>query len=80
MAEYEDKLSERELTVITSYPEDKSALKIKADPRHMWRVMDNLLGNVRKYALKGSRVYIDMEKSEPSHYELLGQDQKLVRP
>ncbi len=64
LAEYEDKLSERELTVITSYPEDKSALKIKADPRHMWRVMDNLLGNVRKYALKGSRVYIDMEKTD----------------
>jgi signal transduction histidine kinase len=31
-----------------------------ADSRLLWRVVDNLLSNVRKYALPGSRVYIDI--------------------
>jgi len=33
---------------------------VKADGRLLWRVVENLLSNVFKYALKGSRVYIDI--------------------
>lgn len=33
----------------------------KADGRQMWRVVDNLIGNTLKYALPGSRVYIDVK-------------------
>jgi signal transduction histidine kinase len=32
-----------------------------ADGRLLWRVFDNLLGNVCKYALTGTRVYLDLE-------------------
>ena len=33
---------------------------IMADPRHLWRVLENLVNNVCKYALSGTRVYFDM--------------------
>ena len=33
---------------------------INADARHLWRVVENLLNNVCKYALSGTRVYMDM--------------------
>ena len=39
---------------------------IMADSRHMWRVIENLLNNVFKYALENTRVYMDLitEKNE----------------
>lgn len=33
---------------------------VKADGRLLWRVFENMLSNVSKYALAGSRVYIDV--------------------
>ena len=36
--------------------------RVVADGQLMWRVMENLLGNVSKYALEGSRVYIDVRE------------------
>ena len=33
---------------------------IYADSRRMWRVMENLFNNVYKYAMEGTRVYIDL--------------------
>ena len=36
----------------------------QADGKLLWRVMENLLTNVFKYALPGSRVYIDIEQDE----------------
>lgn len=33
---------------------------IRADGRHLWRVIENLLNNCCKYALRGSRVYVDV--------------------
>ncbi|MCL1835288.1 MAG: HAMP domain-containing histidine kinase [Oscillospiraceae bacterium] len=35
---------------------------VRADGRLLWRVMENLLSNVFKYALPGSRVYIDVTR------------------
>ena len=31
-----------------------------ADGRSLWRVMENLMGNVCKYAMAGTRVFVDM--------------------
>ena len=34
-----------------------------ADSRRMWRVMENLLSNVYKYALEGTRVYMEVSRN-----------------
>jgi len=39
-------------------------LVILADGKLMWRVLENLLSNVFKYALSGSRVYLDMREAD----------------
>ena len=35
---------------------------MNADGRLVWRVLSNLLGNIVKYALPGTRVYIDIQQ------------------
>jgi len=35
---------------------------VRADGQLLWRVVENLLGNVLKYAQEGSRVYIDLKE------------------
>ena len=30
----------------------------------MWRVVENLFNNICKYAMEGTRVYVDLEKAE----------------
>ncbi|MCH5268944.1 MAG: HAMP domain-containing histidine kinase [Lachnospiraceae bacterium] len=34
---------------------------IEADSRHLWRIFDNLMNNICKYAQPNTRVYIDLE-------------------
>lgn len=34
---------------------------VRADGRLLWRILDNLLSNCARYALPGSRVYIDLQ-------------------
>lgn len=58
--EYEEKLKDAGLELRMSKPEE--ALKIYADGRHLWRVFDNLLSNILKYAQPGTRVYLSLEK------------------
>ena len=57
--EYSQSLSDAGLELICSYPEEK--VKIMADGRRLWRVFDNLMNNARKYALRGTRVYVSLE-------------------
>jgi len=33
-----------------------------ADGRRMWRIFDNLMSNIVKYALSGTRVYLSLEQ------------------
>ena len=35
-------------------------MDVVADPRHLWRVIENVLNNACKYSLSGTRVYMDM--------------------
>ena len=58
--EFEEKFSSRHLTLVTNAPDE--TLLIKADGRRLWRILENLYNNVYKYALEGSRVYVDIEK------------------
>lgn len=55
--EYTDRLSARELELIAQLPDEAY---IYADGRYLFRVLDNLLGNICKYAQKGTRVYLDL--------------------
>ena len=58
--EYQSKLAERDITTVLSLSE--SSLTILADGRLLWRVFDNLLGNINKYAQSGTRVYLSSGK------------------
>ena len=60
--EMEDKLADSELTFRWNLPEEKVILNL--DGQKTYRVFENLLSNALKYALKGSRVYIDVIKQE----------------
>lgn len=58
--EYEQKLQEKDLILVTHQPEQ--AIKIMADGRRLWRVFDNLMNNVCKYAQRSTRVYLTLEE------------------
>ncbi|MBR4201718.1 MAG: HAMP domain-containing histidine kinase [Oscillospiraceae bacterium] len=60
--EYEELMESKELTLKVSAPEEP--LTILADGRQIWRVFDNLLNNACKYALSGTRVYLDVKKQD----------------
>lgn len=55
VAEYEDKLANAGLKVVFTRSEVPAV--IRADGQHLWRVFDNLLANISKYAMPGTRVY-----------------------
>ena len=55
VAEYEDKLANAGLKVVFTRSEVPAI--IRADGQHLWRVFDNLLANISKYAMPGTRVY-----------------------
>ncbi len=55
--EYAEKLDTKSLQMVCTVPE--TPLYISADGRLLWRVMDNLFGNICKYAMPHTRVYLD---------------------
>ncbi len=59
VGEYEQRFSDKKLEPIVKQPEE--TVKVMADGRHLWRVFDNLLNNIYKYAQTGSRVYLNVE-------------------
>ncbi|MEG2897972.1 MAG: sensor histidine kinase, partial [Eubacterium sp.] len=59
MGELEDKIKASDLDFIVKRPNEK--ILVRADGRLLWRVIENLLNNVLKYALKGSRVYLTID-------------------
>lgn len=58
VGEFSEKLEVKKLQVIQSI--ENQELFIMADGRRLWRVFDNLLNNICKYAMFGTRVYIDL--------------------
>lgn len=59
LGEVNSKIEALDLDFKLNYPENK--VYIKADGKLLWRSLENLLSNIFKYALRGSRVYIDIE-------------------
>lgn len=58
VGEFSEKLESKNLQVVQSL--DEQEIYIMADGRRLWRVFDNLLNNIYKYAMSGTRVYIDL--------------------
>ena len=58
LGELNDKIEELKLELKLNHPKDK--VYIKADGKLFWRAIENLFSNILKYALEGSRVYIDI--------------------
>ena len=62
LGEFADKLASVQLIPIFRQPENP--VYMRCDGRLAWRVLSNLLGNAVKYALPGTRLYIDLIELE----------------
>ena len=60
LGEYNAKFEAANLTLLSTLPPQE--LYVKADGRRVWRILDNLLGNCVKYAMPGTRVYLELLK------------------
>ena len=58
LGEFSEKLEAAQLTPVFNPPAEP--ILMTADGRLTWRVLSNLLGNAVKYALPGTRLYIDL--------------------
>ncbi len=65
LAELEVKLENKGLKVIKNFKTETAV--VRADGRLLYRVLENLLGNISKYALENSRVYIDVTRPASWH-------------
>ena len=66
---YIEKYDQRQLSLIMRAPQ--GPLMIWADGRRMYRVLDNLFNNAFKYAMGGSRIYIDLYSDEGQVYFIM---------
>lgn len=62
VGEFEEKLQASGLRVVMRKPEKE--VFVNADGRHLWRVVENLVQNICKYAQPDTRVYIDLDERE----------------
>lgn len=58
MGEFEERFSEHHLMLMTHFPDSPAV--IYADGRRMWRILENLFGNILKYAMENTRVYAEV--------------------
>lgn len=59
LGEVNDKIEAVGLDMKLNHPDNK--VYVTADGKLLWRSIENVLSNIFKYALEGSRVYIDIE-------------------
>ena len=62
LGEFADKLDRANL--IPVFRHEEPFMPMMADGKLVWRVLSNLLGNAVKYALPGTRLYIDLTRLE----------------
>lgn len=60
--EFDERFSNRNLSLVMKMP--KESLRISADGRRIWRVLENLYGNAAKYAMPGTRIYVETGKKD----------------
>lgn len=59
IGEYEEKLAQAQIELQIREPDEQ--IRINADSRHLWRVFDNLMNNICKYAQPLTRAYVNLE-------------------
>lgn len=65
LVEMEEKLSAKNLDI--QMKNECEDTRIMADGQLMWRVLENLFGNISKYAMDNSRVYVNVTQNEPKN-------------
>lgn len=81
LGEFSEKLEELKLQAI--FEDGGEPAYIYADSRRMWRVMENLFNNICKYAMEGTRVYIDLELADGKisvSFKNISKQQMNIRP
>ncbi len=61
IGEFEEKLMAEQIELQIKKPE--ADIFIEADHRHLWRVFDNLMNNICKYAQPSTRAYVNLEEN-----------------
>lgn len=64
--EYIERLEEKKLILETEFP--KNEIIVLTDGRLLWRVIDNLMNNICKYSLPGTRVYLSLWEDNNNAY------------
>lgn len=62
LGEFSEKLERAQLIPVFRHGEED--IRILADGRLVWRVLSNILSNAVKYAMPGTRLYIDLSRAE----------------
>ena len=60
--EFAEKFEKRNLTAVVTVPEEPVIVRV--DGRRMWRVIENIYNNAAKYAMPGTRVYVDLSMNK----------------
>lgn len=70
--EYADRMKASGLTLVVNAPSGENPNFIMADGRRMWRIFDNVMNNICKYSLSGTRVYLGLKylKKDAKEYAL----------
>ena len=59
VGEFSERAEKKRLEMVVECPQPP--VEIYVDGRHLWRIIDNLMGNICKYAQPGTRVYVTLE-------------------
>lgn len=65
LGEFEDKFLEKRLQLVSKFPE--STLPVMIDGQKTYRVLENLLQNIYKYAMPETRIYIDTAVNDTNY-------------
>lgn len=58
--EFDERLEEKELGMVLKL--EREPILILADGRQLWRIFENLLGNIVKYAKPGTQVFLTLDR------------------
>jgi signal transduction histidine kinase len=64
--EFQERFEEHGLILVCTL--DKEPVHIMADGRQLWRILENLLGNICKYAMENTRVYVELYREDRTAY------------